>query len=510
MTKKKKILLGVKARNKQIEGADFLADALQVTLGPFGQNWSIEKGDKITNDGRNIAVEMEHPDEIAHRGLNHLRKASIQTEQEVKDASTSTVVLGRAILKEAVKNLPSETVVVGKMTTAQVIKQIEKERLEVTEKLDAMAQPITSLDQLIEVANVSTENEELAKLIATAQWELGKDGILIAEEHIGKDCKVEVVRGLLLDNGLANTQVITNQEKQALEVSDCRVILTNNTVEDLKPLAFLISNLAKSGVNCIVLMARAFTPDAIKQCMKYTESGFAIFPVNAPYVDQVEIMKDLQAVHGGNFINIESKSLSDIEESDVGFAENIVVERYRSTFVGLNNEETKSRVEQRIAELRERLKGNVSDFDKENLEKRIAQLSTGFAVIKIGAATELTRKRLKDKADDAVGTVRIALEEGVVKGGGLALKEIAETLDDSYILKGPIQVINKQIMSTAPKDFIIEDWVKDPVKTIKVALKYACEAASNIATIGGAIATAHDKPRYVQEANTPEEEDESM
>lgn len=506
MTKKKKILLGVKARNKMIEGADFIADALQVTLGPFGQNWSIEKGDKITNDGRNISAELEHEDEVAQKGLNHLRKASVQTEQEVKDASTSTVVLGRAILKEAVKKLPREDLVIGKMTTAEVIKQIEKERIEITEKLDKMAEPVKNLNQLIEIATVSTEDEELGKLIATTQWELGKDGILIAEEYIGKECKAEIVRGLLLDNGLANTQVITNQEKQALEVSNCRVILTNNTVEELKPLTMLISDLAKSGVNCIVLMARAFTAGAIKQCMSYTEQGFAIFPVNAPYVDQVEIMKDLEAVHGGTFINVEARDLSSIEVKDLGHAESIVVERYRSTFVGRSDEETKKRVENRIEELREKLKGNVSEFDKENIQKRIAQLSAGFALIKIGASTELTRKRLKDKADDAVGTVRVALEQGVVKGAGLALKEIAETLDDSYILKGPIQEINKQIMFSAPTGFVVEDWVKDPVKTIKVALKYACEAASNIATIAGAVATAKDKPRLVQEVDKQDEE----
>lgn len=507
-TKRKVIALGTDARERLIRGVDFLADAVQSTLGPFGQNFVLEKGEKVTNDGKNIAVEMECRDEIEQRGLSMMRKASIQTEQEVKDASTTSIVLGRAILKEAVRNLPTSAVAVGKMTVSEVVERIESERRIVEKALDSMAEPVDSMEKLEQAVLVSTENGELAKTIAGAQWKLGRDGIIVADEHIGKSTEVEYVSGILIDNGMATSQVITNQEKQSLELGRCRIILTNNTVETIEagkdssgktihrlPIEGLVKELHSQGENCVVFMARAFTSEAIACCMEYTRQGFGIFPVNAPYLDQAEVMRDMESVLGGRFVDIEAGSLATISAKDLGTCTSVSVERWRATFSGSSDDETRKRVDGRVAALKEKLSGRLSDFEHENLEKRIAQLTNGFAIVRVGAVLDTTRKRLKDKADDAVGTARSALLEGVVRGGGIALMEASKSLPDDSILGNALASVNRQIMSTSPKGFEIAEWVKDPLRTVKVALKYACEAASNLATAAGAIATEFEKPK---------------
>ena len=497
--KRKAISLGIEARKKSMEGVNYLADAMESTMGPYGNNFLVEKGDKMTNDGKIIAAEMEHDNEISNRALSYMRKAGIATEEEVGDASSSAVSLGRAIMKEVAKQLPNETIVVGKMTTGEVVKKVEEERLYIEEKLNEMATPITSVDQLISAVKVCTENQELAEVIATAQWELGKEAILIAEDTIGSKTYVEKVNGILLDNGLSTSLVMNNFEKQSLEVRNVRVLLTNHVITDFLILNPLIQAMSREGIRSLVVIARAFSENAINAAMEYAKAGINIYPVNAPYVDQNEIMKDLEAVLGGKCLFVEDSSLVDIELSSLGFAENINVERYRAIFAGTKSDEAQTRIDKRIEEITSKLNGNVSVFEKKNLQRRISQLTVGFGIVHVGAESEDTRKRLKDKADDAVVTVRIAMQEGVVKGGGLAFKEISDGMPEGFILKNAIRCINNVIMNSAPVDFKIEDWVVDPVKTLKVALKHASHRAVNLATGGGVIATKRDKPRYVQE-----------
>lgn len=498
---------GIEARNRAIKGANFLADVVKATLGPWGLNAALEKGNRITNDGVTIASEVELKDEIEQRGLAIIRESCLKIVSEVGDGTTSGLVLAQAILKEAVRYLGDDKTFKARKTAIDIINTIETERKEITEKLIAMATPVETEAQLIASARVSVEDEDLADLIGKLQFEIGKDGIIIAEETNERTSTSDRVNGIRIDNGLAIPSMMNNIEKQCVEIKDgAKVILTNFVFQDLFGIQNLGKTLASSGVRDLILVGRAFGANAIRDIVANVERGFNIYPVNAPYQDQVEMMKDLAAVCGGKFFDIETAAQDDIMVSDVGYVQKFIGRRDDAIFSGRDDEKTTSRVEKRIADLTERLSFEHSLFEKRNLESRIAQLNKGFGILRVGGASDVVRKYKKDKADDAVAAVRAAYQEGVVPGAGLALKTIADELPESYILKRPLTAIFDQIKSTAPSDFEIPEWVKDPVKVQRIVLERACSVAGTLATISTVIATEKEKPRYVQEATTPSEQ----
>lgn len=495
---------GAVARSELIKGADFLADCVKSTLGPFGANFFLEKGNKITNDGVTVAREIELPDEIQNRGITALRQASIKTNDEVGDGTTTAVVLAQAVLKEAVRFLGDESKgIIGKKAPVEVMNQISKECTEIVDILKTKAETVKTKEQLIESARVSVKDETLATLIGGMQWELGKDGIIIAEETNDKNCTIDKVKGIRIDNGFGTSMVINNQEKQSLEVSDVDVLMTNNTFHDFKKIIHIFDGMARLGKRKLVIVGRAFSTECIQLCMDNAKQGNFIYPINAPYTDQDEVMKDMAAILGGTYYHYEDRNLEDMMLSDLGHADKIVARRYDAVITGNGNPEA------RIAELQAILKGEKSEFMKRNIQQRLAQLTNGFAILKVGANSEMERDYKKDKADDCVNAVRSALQEGVVDGAGLAFKQIAETLPDTYILKRPLQSIYEQIMYSAPKDFKIESWVKDPVKVLRIALQNACTIAGTFATAMGATATEVPKPHKCQNCDImkPHEEE---
>ncbi len=244
----------------------------------------------------------------------------------------------------------------------------------------------------------------------------------------------------------------------------------------------------------IILIARAFTSDAIKKCQESAQAGFAIFPINAPYVNQKEIMKDIETVVGGRYIDTEASSLSDIYITDIGFCKRLVARMYDAVVTGVENDQSKKRKEKRVEELNKTLVGAQSDFEERMLETRIAQLTNGFAILKVGSQSLTNRKRLKDKCDDAVNAVRLALKGGTVKGAGQCFKDISDKMDEGDILKRPLLSVYNQIIDSAPEDFVIEDWVRDPYLVLKAALENACETAGVFSSING-IVTEENKPK---------------
>lgn len=507
-TKLKIARRGDDARKKLIKGADFAADCVKDTLGPYGRNWVFEKGRRVTNDGVSVARELELKDETEQLGLTMIREAAIKTNDMAGDGTTTAMTLAQAILKEASRFLGDDTRgISAKKTPIEIIRQVEKEKNEIIERLQEMSERIETRDDLIKSAKVSVEDDELAEMIGGTQWDLGRDGIILAEETAERTSSVEKIKGLRIDNGLGTSIVMNNQEKQALELSDTHVVLTNHIIKDFKPLKNLLDNLVKTGVTNLVIVARAFTPEAIQLCMENIHrGGLKIYPINAPYTDQAEIMKDLAAVLGGTFFHDEERNLEDMNVSDVGYADRVFARRYDAIFTGKDNEKTQERVDARVKELTKKISGEQSEFEKKNLERRVAQLTNGFALVKIGALSDTERKYKKDKAEDAVHAVRAAFQEGVVPGAGIAFKDISDQLPDTYILKRPLLSIYEQIVATAPKDFVIEDWVKDPVKVLRVALDNACSVAVTLATAAGSVATERDKPTFVQQVENKEEE----
>lgn len=482
------LITGKEARDKVITGANKLADTVGSTIGPFGTNVLLEKGLRITNDGIKIAQEITLDDEIEDLGARKLKEAAAKSNDQVGDGSTTIVVLAQAILKQTNSLLGKAGSIGSKMSTADFLRKLKAEYKEVIEKLAELSTPITTEEELIKSAIVSVEDEELGRIIGSAQWDLGVDGYLLAEEGAETNTTVEKIHGVRIDNGLGATQMFNNLEKQMLEVDEVPVILTDHTIQTIQQLSGILDSVLKTRkTRKIALIARGFTEEAIQDIGLNLKNGIEIYPINAPFTDSREVMKDLAAVLGAKFVDKDLYDLEDMQLSDVGFAAKIRARRFDAIITG--NEPVESRVE----ELKEALDGNLSDFEKKQLQTRIAQLENGFAIVKVGAESDTERKRLFDKVEDAVNAVRAALQEGTVPGAGVAFKTIAESLPEDYILKRPLQAIYEQIMANAPEDFVVEDWVRDPAKVLRIALEQAVSVAGDLATVHGVVATKKQK-----------------
>lgn len=483
---------GIAARDRLILGVDYAADMVKSTLGPGGVNVLLEKKNRVTNDGVSIIQEIFLEDEIQNLGVQKIKEIAAKTNDEVGDGTTTAVTLGQAIIHACLPKLQREGELKAKNTPMQLVKILEKERDEVLTKLDALSEKIKDEKTLIAVATVSVEDPELGELIGKTQWELGPDGFITVEETTKVETTIERVPGLRLDNGFASSLLINNQEKGILELRDISVVLTNHTIRDLNPLKGVIEQLIARGANQLALVARGFSEEAVQNCLKNinTPNGFQVFPVNAPYVDQVQVMYDMQAALGGKFINSEETELGSINLSDVAFASLIRCERFSSTFVG--RDDTKVTREKRAETLRKKLQSELSDFERRDLNRRISQLENGLALLKVGGLSDTDRGYKKDKADDAVNATRLALQEGIVPGAGQALKQIADELPEDSILKRAIDAPYNQIQVNAG-GLEIPEWVKDPTKVVKTAFTKACSIAAVLATTQGVIVTKKQK-----------------
>lgn len=500
---KKISVIGLEARDKAFRGLEYVGRAVISSIGPYGLNGLFEHGRKITNDGVTISKELcvTLEDEFERLAAQVAHEASAKTNDMVGDATSTAWALNYGIIKEAKRYLPSEKSIKAKKTQSELAQMINKSKDFVLSELENTTTPITSKEDLIKSALVSSEDETLAELIGSMQWELGPNGRIIAEEVNQTVSSIEKVEGLVLDNGFTSSGLVTNPETQALEAINLPIFLTNYTIgveEMMKLKESIMQPLIGQKKVGLIIMARAFTSEAIKLCQESLTTGFNILPVNAPYTDQKEIMKDIEAVVGGRYIDTEEASLEDVYISDVGFARKMVAKQFNAVITGEESDKSKERITARVEKLQKSLIGEGSEFMKRALEDRIAQLTGGFAILKVGSRSVTERKRLKDKADDATNAVRLALKYGTIKGGGLALKEISDKMEDDDILKRPLLTVYEQIMSSAPEGFEIPDWCRDPYWVIKVALENACEFDIPFLSIN-IIATTKDRKEKDEE-----------
>lgn len=475
----KVVRTGEEARKSVLKGVKTLSDAVSRTLGPYGENGILEKGVRITNDGISIAREIQLHDEIEDLALRKAREASVRANEQAGDGSTTTILLTHKILEAVSHETGSGPF--QKRPTADVIRDVSREKDVVIEALREAATPITTKEELVRSAVVSLEDEELGELIGSAQWELGPDGVLIADKSNDTKTTIERVSGIRIDNGLGAMQVVNRPETESLEVKDIPVILTTHIIQTLDPfLESIVKPLQAKGIRKLVIVARAFSEPAILELQQALKSGFPIYPINAPYVNMREVMKDLEAVLGGRFIDHEGDTLDNYHFSDLSHAVSISAKRWEAVFAG-NGDTGK-----RVATLDETLKGQISAFEKKAIETRRAQLKNGFGIVKVGAVSDTERDRVFDKVEDAVNAVKAAFQEGTVKGAGLAFKDIAE-LEGINLLKQPLLAVHEQIRSNAPSDFEVPEWVRDPVKVLRIALEQAVSVAGDLATVGVAI-----------------------
>lgn len=485
------------AFDRILNGVDLLADAVKLTLGPYGRNFLIEKsGGRITNDGISIAREIQAEDEIEELAVQIVREAAIKTNDDAGDGTTTSTTLAQAILHNCAEYMARGTQFATKSVVA-LKKQIEEECILAIEILEKLKTPIETKEQLIDVVRVSVEDEDLAKLIGDTQWELGKDGVITVEENTEPICEIERVRGIRIDNGLGTSMVMNDLEKQRLVSKNVPVFFTNYPLQTINSaLESCINHFMQQGKMEIVFVARAYSSDVIKVIMENANKpgGIKIYPLQAPYINQREIMKDMEATLGGRYIHDEAATLDSVTPHDFGFAQQVIGYRYSARFIGQNDTATEERVLARVETLKKEYEGEPSKFQKKALAERIAMLESGFALLKVGSTSDVDRKYKLDKAEDAVNTARYALQEGTVPGAGRALVEIADKLADDSILKKPLHAPYNQIMENAGGTFDVPSWVRNAYVVDKYALMNACRVAQNLVTIGGAVAQKKQKP----------------
>lgn len=427
----KQVIFDQEVRRLLKEGVDTVANAVRVTLGPRGRNVALDKGyggPTITNDGVSIAKEITLKDKFRNMGAEVVKQVASKTNDNAGDGTTTAVVLTQAIISEGLKRTSMGA------NAVMVRRGIEAAAKDVVLELHAMAKEIKSPEEIAQVATISAESEELGKTIAETIEKVGKDGVVTVEESQSFGIEKEIVEGLEFDRGYVSPYMITNPERMEAEYKDPLILITDKKIGVIQEILPLLEKLAQTGRKDLVIIAEDVEGEALATfVVNKLRGGFNALAVKAPgYGDRKkEYLQDIATLTGGTVISEEvGLKFDKVEVAMLGRAARVIASKDKTLIVGGKGK--KDAIEKRIAEIRQVLKNTDSKFDKEKLEERIAKLTGGVAVLRVGAATETEMKYLKDKIEDAVNATKAAIEEGIVPGGGTTLVKIAEKLKKNF------------------------------------------------------------------------------
>lgn len=424
----KQILFSEKARQAMQKGVDQLAAAVKITLGPKGRNVVLGKSygsPQVTNDGVTIAKDIELEDKFENMGAELVKEVASKTNDAAGDGTTTAVVLAQAIIHEGLKYAAAGVNVISlrqalEDATAHIVKELQK-----------MAKPVKTKEEIVQVATISAESEELGKIIAEAIEKVGKDGAVTVEESQGTGIEKEIVGGMQFDRGYVSPYMITNAERMESVIEDPYILLTDKKVSSIQTILPLLEKIAKSGKKELVIIAEEVEGDALATLVVNRLRGaFNALAVKAPgFGDRrKEMLEDIAVLTGGKIIAEElGLKLENIELNMLGRARRVVSDKDNTTIVGGRGK--KDEVEKRITQIRGQIEKTTSEYDREKLQERLAKLAGGVAIIKVGAATETEMKYIKLKIEDAVAATKAALTEGIVAGGGIAFLKISTLLE---------------------------------------------------------------------------------
>jgi len=416
-------------------GVDTLAGAVKLTLGPQGRNVVFDKSfgaPQITNDGVTIAKEMELEDKFENMGAALVKEVASKTNDAVGDGTTTAVVLAQALVSEGLKYATSGVNAVG------LRRALEEAREEIVKELQKAAKPVKDKEEIVQVATISAESRELGEIIAEAIEKVGKDGAVTVEESQGVGIEKEVVEGMQFDRGYVSPYMITNAERMEAVMEDPSILITDKKISSIQTILPLLEKLARAGKKELVIIAEDVDGDALATLVVNRLRGaFNALAVKAPgFGDRrKEMLEDIAVLTGAKVISEEvGLKLENTEVEMLGHARRVVTDKDNTTIVGGKGK--KSDLDKRIAQIRAQAERATSDYDKEKLQERLAKLSGGVAVIRVGAATETEMKYIKLKIEDAVSATKAALAEGIVSGGGTALFKTATILRDRWMRRG--------------------------------------------------------------------------
>lgn len=423
----KEVLFGIDARMALGRGVDTVANAVRVTLGPRGRNVALDKGyggPTITNDGVSIAKDIVLKDKFENMGASVVKEVAGKTNDKAGDGTTTAVVLTQSLVSEGLKRIA-----MGANAT-MVRRGIEAAAKDAVAELKAMARPVKGKNDYRQVATISAESSELGVTIANTIEKVGKDGVVTVEESQSLGIESEVVEGLEFDKGYVSAYMITNTDRMEAIAKDAPILVTDAKISAVADILPLLEKLAQTGKKDLVIIADDVDGEALTTLVVNKIRGvFNVLAIKAPgYGDRKkEILTDIATTIGAEVISEElGKKLVDVTIPMLGKASRVVSTKDNTVIVGGKGK--KSDITARVSQLKAQLSQSDSKFDKENIEERIAKLSGGVAVIRVGAATETEMKYLKDKIEDAVNATKAAIEEGIVIGGGSALAKVGKKL----------------------------------------------------------------------------------
>ena len=427
----KQILFSEKARQSMKRGMDLLAEAVKITLGPKGRNVVLGKSygsPQITNDGVTIAKEIELEDNFENRGAELVKEVASRTNDAVGDGTTTSVVLAQAIINEGLKYATAGANVIS------LKQELEKTLKTVVAELQKISRPVKDKEEIIRVATISAESDELGKIIAEAVEAVGKDGAVTVEESQGTGIEKEIVKGMQFDRGYASSYMVTNTERMESVIEDPYILVTDKKISSIHDILPLLEKIAKTGKKELVIIADDIDGDALATLVVNRLRGaFTALAVKAPgFGDRrKEILEEIATVVGGKVISEEvGLKLETVDLPMLGRARRVVSDKDNTTIIGGKGK--KEEIEKRTRQIRSQIEKTTSDFDKEKLQERLAKLAGGVAVIRVGAATETEMKYIKLKIEDAVAATKAALAEGIVPGGGIAFLKVASILAERW------------------------------------------------------------------------------
>ena len=525
----KDVKFSVDARSKMLEGVDTLASAVKVTLGPKGRNVVIQRSfgsPKITKDGVSVAKEIELSDKFENMGAQMVKEAASKANDLAGDGTTTATVLTQAIVKESLK------VVASGVNPIDLKRGIDAGVDAVTEMLKTVSKKISTNEEIAQIGTISANGDSsVGEMLSQAFEKVGKEGVITVEEAKSLQTELEVVEGMQFDRGYCSPYFVTNPEKMTCELESPFILLHEKKLSVLQPMLPILEKVAQSG-RPLLIIAEDIEGEALATLVvNKLRGGLKVAAVKAPgFGDRRKAMlEDIAILTGGQVISEDlGIKLDSIDMNMLGAAKRVFIDKENTTIV--DGAGAAENIAARCSQLRNQIEETTSDYDREKLQERLAKLSGGVAVVRVGGATEIEVKERKDRVEDAINATRAAVAEGIVPGGGIALLRAVKVLanvttasgDEKLgidILKRALQAPARQIIDNAGLDAslvvgkilendsfnygfdarsgeycdMLKSGIIDPVKVVRIALQSAASIASLMATTECMIAEKPEK-----------------
>jgi len=532
----KEVKFAQDARERMLHGVDILANAVKVTLGPKGRNVVLEKSfgaPRITKDGVTVAKEIELEDKFENMGAQMVREVASKTSDSAGDGTTTATLLAHAIVREGAKSVAAGS------NPMDLKRGIDLAVGAVVNELKAKAKKVTSNEEIAQVGTISANGDsEIGRFIAEAMQKVGNDGVITVEEAKALDTELEVVEGMQFDRGYISPYFITDADKMRVEIENPYILINEKKLSNLQTILPLLEAVVQSGKPLLVIAEDVEGEALATLVVNKLRGGLKVAAVKAPgFGDRRKAMlQDIAVLTGGLVISEDlGIKLENVTLDMLGHAKKVVITKDDTTIV--DGAGKKADIEARVAQIKQQIEDTTSDYDREKLQERLAKLSGGVAVIKVGGATEVEVKEKKDRVDDALNATRAAVEEGILPGGGVALIRSQKVLDQVKtanedqkvgvnIVRRAVQAPARQIAENSGEDGavvvgkivdkdvyafgfnaatgeygnLVKQGVIDPAKVVRTALQDAASVAGLLITTEAMVA---EKPKKKAPAMPP-------